>query len=147
MNIFSRRNRAAHLGRYPMEKIKRVDKPTTYISDDVKRVPKRANFFTRAAMGDLGKKAQHERKFRFAKTPLSAALRAMSKTHDDIHDGPDIEEIAHRFDMLGNLLRIVADRGLFLGDGSTDLRQLVRAQSGCLGLGPQKRVRRVGVGG
>ncbi len=94
MNIFSRRNRAMHLGKYPMEKIQRVEKPTTYISDDVKRVPMRANFFTRAAMGDLGSKAQHERKFRFAKTPLSVALRRMSGTHDEIHDGPVADERA-----------------------------------------------------
>ena len=51
MNVFSRRNRPMHMGKYPMEKIRRVEKPTTYISDDVKRVPMRANFFTRAAMG------------------------------------------------------------------------------------------------
>ena len=94
MNIFSRRNRPAHLGKFPMEKLRRVDRPTTYISDDVKRVPMRANFFTRAAMGDLGAKAQHERKFRFAKTPLSMALRNMSGTHDDIHDGPVAAEKA-----------------------------------------------------
>ncbi|MBT5047924.1 MAG: reductive dehalogenase [Rhodospirillaceae bacterium] len=94
MNIFSRRSRPMHMGKFPMEKIRRVDKPTTYISDDVKRVPMRANFFTRAAMGDLGKKAQHERKFRFAKTPLSMALRNMSKSHDDIHDGPVADEKA-----------------------------------------------------
>ena len=60
MNIFSRRNRPMHLGKYPMEKIQRVEKPTTYISDDVKRVPMRANFFTRAAMGDLGPNFLHE---------------------------------------------------------------------------------------
>ena len=56
MGILSRKRRPPHLGRYKMEKIKRVDKPTTFISDDVKRVPMRANFFTRAAMGDLGKR-------------------------------------------------------------------------------------------
>jgi len=94
MNIFSRRSRPAHLGKYPMEKIRRVSRPTTYISDEVKRVPMRANFFTRAAKGDLGKKAQFERTHRFAKTPLSVALRNMSKTHDDIHDGPAAAEKA-----------------------------------------------------
>ncbi len=54
MQLFSRRSRPLHLGAYPMEKIRRVDVPTTTISDHVPRVPKRAAFFTRAAMGDLG---------------------------------------------------------------------------------------------
>lgn len=87
MRLFSQRKRPMHLGRYKMEKIKRVISPTTFISDDVPRVPKRSNFFTRAAKGDLGKKAQFERTHRFAKTPLSVALRKMSATHDEIHDG------------------------------------------------------------
>ncbi|MGB0576123.1 MAG: reductive dehalogenase [Alphaproteobacteria bacterium] len=94
MRWFSQRKRPMHMGKYPMHKIKRVDQPTTFISDDVKRVPKRANMFTRAAKGDLGKKAQFERTHRFAKTPLSAALRSMSTTHDDIHDGPVAPDIA-----------------------------------------------------
>jgi reductive dehalogenase len=94
MNIFSRRKRPVHMGKFPMEKIRRVDSPTTYISGDVPRVPKRANFFTRAAKGDLGRKAQFERTHRFAKTPLSKTLRRMSKTHDDIHDGPVAAEVA-----------------------------------------------------
>lgn len=88
MKLFSHRKRPMHLGKYPMHKIRRVEHPTTHISSDVKRVPKRANMFMRAAKGDLGKKAQFERTNRIAKTPLSVALRNMSSTHDDIHDGP-----------------------------------------------------------
>jgi len=94
MRWFSSKDRPMHLGKYRMEKIRRVEKPTTYISDDVPRVPKRANFFTRAAKGDLGEKAKFERTHRFAKTPLSMALRKMSSTHDDIHDGKVASEKA-----------------------------------------------------
>lgn len=94
MSFFSRRKTAPHRSKYPMHEIKRVDQPTTYISDDVPRVPMRANFFTRAAKGDLGKKAAFERTYRFAKTPLSVALRKMSSTHDDLHDGPVAPEKA-----------------------------------------------------
>ena len=94
MLLFSRRSRPIHMGAYPMEKIRRVDRPTTYISDDVPRVPKRANFFTRAAMGDLGEKAGRERRERFAKTPLSVTLRRMSSSQDDFHDGPVAPEKA-----------------------------------------------------
>ena len=68
--------------RFPMENIKRVPETTTLIlEDEVPRLPKRANFFTRALNGDLGEKAQRER-WRFAyKTPIADAyvklIRAM----------------------------------------------------------------------
>lgn len=65
------RHRPLHLGRYPMEKIKRQSTPTTYISGDVPRMPKRANFFTRALRGDLGPKPQAERARFATKTPSS----------------------------------------------------------------------------
>ena len=67
--------RKTHLSRYPMEQVKRVERPTTLILDDeVPRVPKRAAFFQRALHGDLGDKAKTERT-RFAfKTPLSFSL-------------------------------------------------------------------------
>ncbi len=70
-----RRRRATHLSRYPMEQVKRIDRPTTLILDDeVPRVPKRAAFFQRALHGDLGDKAKAERT-RFAfKTPLSFSM-------------------------------------------------------------------------
>ena len=88
VQLFSRRSRPIHMGRYPMEKIRRVAEPTTCISPNVPRVPMRANFFTRAARGDLGDKAGRERRERFAKTPLSVVLRRMSATQNDVHDGP-----------------------------------------------------------
>ncbi len=56
MRILSRKKRPPHLGRHPMERIKRVDRPTTLITDQVRRVPKRAGFFVRAYLGDLGKR-------------------------------------------------------------------------------------------
>ena len=74
--------RPADGSRFPMENIKRVPETTTLIlEDEVPRVPKRANFFTRALNGDLGDKAQRER-WRFAyKTPIADAyvklIRAM----------------------------------------------------------------------
>ena len=69
------RKRATHLSRFPMEQVKRVERPTTLILDDeVPRVSKRAAFFQRALHGDLGDKAKIERT-RFAfKTPLSFSL-------------------------------------------------------------------------
>jgi reductive dehalogenase len=56
-----RERRKTHMSRYPMEQVTRIDRPSTLIIDDeVPRVPKRANFFVRAAHGDLGAKAQRE---------------------------------------------------------------------------------------
>jgi reductive dehalogenase len=70
-----RARRATHLSRYPMEQVRRIDRPTTLILDDeVPRVPKRAAFFQRALHGDLGDKAKAERgRFAF-KTPLSHSM-------------------------------------------------------------------------
>jgi reductive dehalogenase len=70
-----RARRPTHLSAYPMETVKRVDRPTTLIIDDeVPQVSKRAAFFQRALHGDLGDKAKKERS-RFAfKTPFSFAL-------------------------------------------------------------------------
>lgn len=54
--------RPLHLGLYPMEKIKRVEEPTTLIlRDEIQRMPKRADLFTRALAGDLGDKPAAER--------------------------------------------------------------------------------------
>jgi len=53
--------RPLHWGRYPMEKIKRVDEPTTLvIRDEIGRIPKRGDFFYRARAGDLGERAKRE---------------------------------------------------------------------------------------
>ena len=82
-----RARRKSHRSRYPMEQVRRVDRPTTLIIDDeVPRVPQRAAFFTRAAKGDLGEKSRRERA-RFAfKHPLSFSqlqlIRAMVPHQD-----------------------------------------------------------------
>ena len=67
-------HRPLHMGRYPMERIKRVDDPTTLIiPDEVKRVPVRAGGFPRAAHGDMGPKFQKDVKVFAYKTPQSQA--------------------------------------------------------------------------
>ncbi|WP_090043787.1 reductive dehalogenase domain-containing protein [Limnohabitans sp. 2KL-27] len=67
--------RPLHLGRYPMESLKRVPEPTTLIlRDEIIRNSKRADLFTRALAGDLGEKAKVQR-MRFAiKHPLAFAM-------------------------------------------------------------------------
>lgn len=73
--INRRAKRRSYDSRYPMETVKRIDRPTTLILDDeVPRVPKRAAFFERALQGDLGDKAQRERSRFATKHPLARAM-------------------------------------------------------------------------
>jgi len=63
-------HRPLHMGRYPMEKITRVNESTTLIiEDEVPRVPVRAGGFPRAANGDMGPKFQADVKVFAYKTP------------------------------------------------------------------------------
>ena len=92
-----RRRRATHLGDYPMETVKRVDRPTTLILDDeVPRVSKRAAFFDRALRGDLGDKAQQER-HRFAfKQPHTAGMMPSMRSMVPLQGGEPTEQLFHR---------------------------------------------------
>ena len=94
MSLFPRRKRAMHLAKYPMEKIKRVDRPTTRISNHVPRLPRRANFFARAAFGDLGPKPQQEIKRFVQKYPLSKAMGKAMRATWPLHEGEVAAEIA-----------------------------------------------------
>jgi reductive dehalogenase len=76
-----------------MEKIKRVAQPTTRITGTVPRVPKRANFFTRAAFGDLGPKPKQELRRFVLKYPLSEAMGEMMRAQLPLHDGEVVPEI------------------------------------------------------
>lgn len=83
-----RDKRESHLSRYPMEQLKRVDRPTTLILDDeVPRVPKRAAFFTRALRGDLGQKSQTERGRFATKHPFSQGMIPLIRTMAPMQDG------------------------------------------------------------
>ena len=74
--------RASHLGPYPMETVRRIERPTTLILDDeVPQVSKRAAFFERALRGDLGEKSRNER-HRFAfKQPHTAGMLPLHARH------------------------------------------------------------------
>ena len=94
MRVFSRKKRPPHLGKYKMEKIKRVDKPTTLITDDIKQVPKRAGFFVRAFYGDLGPTAGKEIRRFITKHPLNAAIGHLHWKHVPVHKGEPAPEKA-----------------------------------------------------
>lgn len=88
-------HRPLHMGRYPMEKIKRVPKATTLIiPDEVKRVPVRAGGFPRAAHGDLGPKFQKDVKVFAYKTPQAQSYVTSITDMVPHQDGPVASEVA-----------------------------------------------------
>ena len=85
----ARNGRPGEWGRYPMEKIKRVESTTTLVLDDeVPRLPKRSNGFYRGHKGDFGDKAKREF-WRFAtKTPVGLAMVEIQAAQMKQQDGP-----------------------------------------------------------
>ena len=81
-----------HLGQYPMEAIKRVDEPTTKITNDVPRMPKRSNFFVRSAFGDLGGKQQKELRRFVSKVPLNRAFGRVMSAITPLQRGEPVEQ-------------------------------------------------------
>lgn len=76
------------LENFPMDSIKRVDRPTTIIEDSkVKRVDERESGFNRAARGDFGSYLKEQRPKFVMKHPLSGALGQMQFFLRDIVDG------------------------------------------------------------
>ncbi len=119
-----RTRRASHLSAYPMETVKRVDRPTTLIIDkEVPRVPKRAAFFQRALHGDLGDKAKKERA-RFAfKTPFSFALLQLIRSLVKFQDG-DVAPAAVPQDDAAANTRAIKSLSYFLGSDLTGICEI-----------------------
>ena len=91
-----RRRRRSDLGGFPMERIKRVDNPTTLVlEDEVPRVPHRAGFFARAASGDLGERTQRERARFATKHPLAHAMRPLMEALVPLQDGEVADAVDH----------------------------------------------------
>jgi reductive dehalogenase len=92
---FARRNFKDSL--YPVEKLKRVAKPTTFIDEArIPRSPKSSEFFLRAAFGDIGKAAQDASKdgYSVSKAPLAAALRLALNVYSLLQRGEPAAERA-----------------------------------------------------
>ncbi len=88
-------NRPWHLGRYPMEKVRRVDEPTTLVIDDeVQRVPARNNFFIRARAGDLGARPQREVARFIPKAPHGMASSEMLNRLVPLQNGETASTVA-----------------------------------------------------
>jgi reductive dehalogenase len=103
------------LGHYPMDKLKRVDKPTTKITGGVARFDAREQGFSRANRGDFGPAAQRERARFIAKYPLGASLSRMTMLMSTALDGEvaahkapipnDPKAMSHHIKQLGYFLR------------------------------------------
>ncbi len=88
-------HRPLHMGRYPMERIRRVDEPTTLIiEDEVERVPVRAGGFPRAANGDMGPKFQKDVKVFAYKTPSAQSYVRQIRAMVPYQNGDVASEIA-----------------------------------------------------
>jgi ferredoxin len=122
-----RSRRPAHEGRYPMETVKRVDRPTTLILDEeVPRVPKRAAFFERALQGDLGERSRKERT-RFAfKTPLSFSQLGLIRSMVPFQDGPVVAANQSHFADPAANARAVKALSYYLGSDLTGICEIPR---------------------
>ena len=122
-----RQKRPSHTSIYPMETVKRVDRPTTLIIDDeVPRVPKRAAFFERAVRGDLGAKSAKERT-RFAfKTPLSNSQLGLIRALVPFQDGPVAETADGRYDNPQANAEAIKALSYFLGSDLTGICEIPR---------------------
>lgn len=105
-------HRPLHMGRYPMERIRRVDETTTLIiEEEVERVPVRAGGFPRAANGDMGPKFQSDVKVFAFKTPSAQSyvrqIGAMVP-HQDGEVAPGIDPRTHDPDVNADALKALA---------------------------------------
>ena len=90
-----RRRRPSHLGPYPVESVRRVEKPTTLIfEDEVPRVPTRANMYVRTHFGDLSQKAAREANRWSQKHPVSQGLVRPMWGLKTLQDGQAATKIA-----------------------------------------------------
>jgi reductive dehalogenase len=88
------RRRPSHLGMYPVETLKRVEKLTTEVfADEVPRVPSRTNMYVRTAFGDLSQKAMNEADRWSQKHPVSQGIVRPSWAIKSLQDG----EVATKF--------------------------------------------------
>ncbi|MFN0161118.1 MAG: 4Fe-4S dicluster domain-containing protein [Burkholderiales bacterium] len=82
--------RPLHMGRYPMEDIPRADAPTTLVlADEIRRIPKRGDFFKRAQAGDLGEKAKRERMRFPMKHPYALGMQPLIQHMVPLQGGRD----------------------------------------------------------
>ena len=121
-----RASRATHLSNFPMEQVDRVDRPTTLILDDeVPQVSKRAEFFERAARGDLGEKSMIERSRFSFKHPFAQAMVSLIKCMVPEQGGEVAEKVPGFEDAEANT-KAVKSLSYFLGSEMTGICEVPR---------------------
>lgn len=86
-------------GAYPFERLKRVEKTTTFIDETrVARVPKRTDMFARSLFGDMGKTNQEaSRNGKYVlKAATSTAQRRALGAFILLQDGPSVSQISDK---------------------------------------------------
>ncbi len=102
------------LGPYPMEKLKRVEKPTTKITDSVSRFDERQHGFARVMRGELGLIPQKEMMRFVPKFPLGAAFYQTMAPLAQVVDGETGKTKAPLPDEPTALSRHIKQLGYFL---------------------------------
>src|SRR3972149_769363 len=74
-------------GPYPMEKLRKGDKPTTVISENIARFDERQHGFARAGRGELGPVPQREMARFVPKYPLGGTFARMTASLAPVVDG------------------------------------------------------------
>src|SRR4030042_6967952 len=99
---------------YPVNRLKRVEQPTTSIGSDIKRMDEREQGFSRALRGDFGLKLQQARLQSAKKHPLSGALMQMAHHLVPVVDGPVAPEKAPLPDDPALIARHIKELAYFL---------------------------------
>ena len=116
-----RKRRPTHMSNYPLEQVDRVDRPTTLIIDDeVPQVSKRAEFFERAARGDLGEKSMIERSRFSFKHPFAQAMVSLIKCMVPEQGGKVADKVPGFDDPEANT-KAMKSLSYFLGSGESVL--------------------------
>ncbi|WP_323766962.1 reductive dehalogenase [Marinovum sp.] len=105
-------------GLHPFEKLRRVDKPTTFIDEErVARVPKRADMFARSQFGDMGKANQEAATGGYfsRKSPVSQASRRPMGAFNLLLEGPVAETVNHTAKDKQRNYEAIKAIGYFLG--------------------------------
>lgn len=120
-----RKKRPSHLGPYPVETLKRVDKPTTLIlEDEVPRVPSRANMYVRTALGDLSKKALNEAARWSQKHPVSQGLVRPMWALKPLQDGQIAQRTQSGLDKAEDNTKALKALSHFMGSAITGICEI-----------------------
>ena len=119
-----RAKRRSDLGIFPMEQVDRVERPTTLILDEeIPRVPKRAGFFARARIGDLGEKSKEEVKRFSFKHPFAQAMVSLIRGMVPHQDG-EAAAVAPGYDDPAANSRAIKSLSYFLGAEITGICEI-----------------------